>query len=83
MRSRIVNLLSPRGYLEWTVRRPAIAIAVALAVSVFFAWQIPHLSFKTSVYDLEIEDLAETLRYQDFKKVFGSDEIIRIVPHLE
>ncbi|MFZ1200356.1 MAG: MMPL family transporter, partial [Desulfobacterales bacterium] len=79
MRSRIVNLLSPRGYLEWTVRRPAIAIAVALAVSVFFAWQIPHLSFKTSVYDLEIEDLAETLRYQDFKKVFGSDEIIRIV----
>ncbi|MFZ0611080.1 MAG: MMPL family transporter [Desulfobacterales bacterium] len=79
MRSRIVKLLSPSGYLEWTVRRPAVAIGIALAVSVFFACQIPRLSFKTSVYDLEIEDLAETARYKDFKKVFGSDEIIRVV----
>lgn len=79
MRSRIVKLLSPSGYLEWIVRRPAVAIAIALAASVFFAWQIPRLSFKTSIYDLQIEDLPETTRYEDFKKLFGSDEIIRIV----
>lgn len=79
MRSRIAKLLSPGGYLEWTVRRPAAVIGVALAVTVYFAWQIPHLSFKTSIYDLEIEDLPETARYQDFKKLFGSDEIIRVV----
>jgi uncharacterized protein len=79
MPSRIVKLLSPSGYLEFTVRRPAVAIGIALAVSVFFAWQIPDLSFKTSIYDLEIEDLPETTRYEEFKKLFGSDEIIRIV----
>ena len=79
MRSRIAKLLSPSGYLEWTIRRPAAVIGIALAVSVFFAWQLPHLSFKTSIYDLEIENLPETARYQDFKKLFGSDEIIRIV----
>ena len=45
----------------------------------FFAWQIRHLSFKTSIYDLQIEDLPETIRYEDFKKLFGSDEIIRVV----
>jgi diguanylate cyclase (GGDEF)-like protein len=53
-------------------------LAVAV-VTLLFAWQIPSLSIRTSIYDLAIEDLPETTRYQDFKKVFGSDEIIRVV----
>jgi predicted RND superfamily exporter protein len=65
--------------LEWTLRRPLVVIAIILAVTLFFAWQIRHLSFKTSIYDLQIEDLPETARYEDFKKLFGSDEIIRVV----
>jgi predicted RND superfamily exporter protein len=71
--------LSPREILERIVRRPLVVMLTITVVTVFFAWQIPHLSFQTSVYDLQIEDLPETARYEDFKKLFGSDEIIRIV----
>ncbi len=49
------------------------------AVTLFFLWHLPNLSFRTSIYDLIIEDLPETKRYQEFKSIFGSDEIIRIV----
>ena len=65
--------------LEWTLRKPLVVISIILAITLFFAWQIRHLSFKTSIYDLQIEDLPETARYEDFKKLFGSDEIIRVV----
>ena len=65
--------------LEWTLRRPFVVISIILAVTLFFAWQIRSLSFETSIYDLQIADLPETTRYEDFKKLFGSDEIIRVV----
>ena len=65
--------------LEWTLRKPLVVISIILAITLFFAWQIRHLSFKTSIYDLQIENLPETARYEDFKKLFGSDEIIRVV----
>ncbi len=71
--------LSPREILERIVRRPLVVMLTITVVTVFFAWQISHLSFQTSVYDLQIQDLPETARYEDFKKLFGSDEIIRIV----
>ena len=79
MRSGIPGHFSFKGMLERTLRRPLVVIAIILAVTFFFAWQIPHLSFKTSIYDLEIENLAETIRYEELKKLFGSDEIIRVV----
>ncbi|MGD8991054.1 MAG: MMPL family transporter [Desulfobacterales bacterium] len=65
--------------LQWTLRKPLVVITITVAITLFFAWQIRHLSFKTSIYDLQIEDLPETIQYQDFKKLFGSDEIIRVV----
>jgi len=65
--------------LAWTLRRPFVVISIILAITLIFAWQIRNLSFKTSIYDLQIEDLPETTRYEDFKKLFGSDEIIRVV----
>ncbi len=68
-----------KGMLEWTLRRPLVVISIVLAITLFFAWQIRNLSFKTSIHDLQIEDLPETARYEDFKKLFGSDEIIRVV----
>jgi diguanylate cyclase (GGDEF)-like protein len=64
---------------ELILRRPLFVILTAGAITGFFGWQLPNLSFKTSVYDLQIEDLPETARYNDFKKLFGSDEIIRVV----
>ena len=65
--------------LDWTLRKPLVVISIILAITLFFAWQMRHLSFKTSIYDLQIENLPETARYEDFKKLFGSDEIIRVV----
>jgi diguanylate cyclase (GGDEF)-like protein len=69
--------------LAWTLRRPLTVISIILAITLFFAWQIRNLEFKTSIYDLQIEDLPETARYEDFKKLFGSDEIIRVVVKCE
>ena len=67
-------------YLE---KWPKTVILVVVGLTALFALQIPNLTFSTSVYDLVIEDLPETERYKAFKKVFGSDEIIRVVVRSE
>ncbi len=61
------------------LRRPLVVLLIILAVTLGFIYPLPRLAFKTTVYDLVIEDLPETRRYEAFKKIFGSDEIIRIV----
>ena len=71
--------LSSREMIEWILQRPLLVIIATAVITGLFGWQLPNLSFKTSVYDLQIEDLPETARYNDFKKLFGSDEIIRVV----
>jgi len=71
--------ISFRDILEWMLKRPLLVIFAVAAVTFFFAWQLPTLSFKTSIYDLQIEDLPETAQYNAFRKMFGSDEIIRVV----
>ncbi len=71
--------LSFRVILEWIMHRPLRVILATALITGFFGWRLPDLSFKTSVYDLQIEDLPETHRYNDFKALFGSDEIIRVV----
>ena len=71
--------LSVKETFEWILRRPLLVIFATAVITIYFGWQLPNLSFKTSVYDLQIEDLPETARYNDFKKLFGSDEIIRVV----
>ena len=71
--------LSIREMFEWILHRPLLVIFTTAVITGLFGWQLPNLSFKTSVYDLQIEDLPETARYNDFKKLFGSDEIIRVV----
>ena len=71
--------LSNRVMFEWILRRPLIVILTTAVITALFGWQLPNILFKTSVYDLQIEDLPETTQYSDFKKIFGSDEIIRVV----
>ncbi|MEN8247022.1 MAG: MMPL family transporter [Thermodesulfobacteriota bacterium] len=65
--------------LERMLQRPVVVILAVLLITALFAWRVPYLSFKTSVYDLIIEDLPETARYEAFKEIFGSDELIRVV----
>jgi predicted RND superfamily exporter protein len=79
MPSRFLKTLSFRLFLEWILKRPLVVIACFVAISIFFALQIPKLAFRTSIYELLIDDLPETIRYVNFKKVFGSDEIIQVV----
>ena len=75
--------LSFKGLIEGIVRH-RVKIMVAIAVlTLLFVTQVPRLQIKTSIYDLVIEDLPETARYSEFKKVFGSDEIIRVVVKAE
>ena len=54
-------------------------VLIFTAITIAFGWRIPHISFRTSVYDMVIKSLPETSRYNTFKEVFGSDEIIRLV----
>lgn len=61
------------------LHRQGIVFACLGLVTFFLAWQIPSLSFRTSISDLIIEDQPEALEYRDYKTVFGSDDIIRLV----
>jgi hydrophobe/amphiphile efflux-3 (HAE3) family protein len=79
MPTRSSKPLSFRSTLEWILSKPWLSIACFAAISLFFAFQIPKLSFRTSIYDLLIENLSESIRYQRAKNVFGSDEIIQVV----
>ena len=55
MRKGAAMRFSYREMLALTLRRSLVVIAVILAITLFFAWQARHLTFKTSIYDLEIE----------------------------
>jgi len=75
----LLNYFSYSRLLKAMLRRPLAVIAVIAAVTLFFALNLPRLYFSSSVYDFAIKDIPETARYDDFKKIFGSDEIIRVV----
>jgi predicted RND superfamily exporter protein len=61
------------------LKRPLIVVLIFMAITVVFGWRIPQISFRTSIYDMIVDGLPETVRYNRFKEVFGSDEIIRLV----
>ena len=76
---RLSDCFSYSLWLERILVHPRKVISGIFLVTLFFAWHLFHLSFATSVYDLVIENIPETIQYNAFKKLFGSDEIIRIV----
>jgi len=65
--------------LHWITNKPWIVIVIGSVLTCFFAFYIPELSFRTSVYDLLIEDLPDTAVYEKLKADFGSDEMIQLV----
>ena len=70
-------------YLAFVVKHPVWALLAIAAITALLAWQLPALSFKTTVYDLIIEELPESVQYNDFQELFGSDEMIRLVVKAE
>jgi predicted RND superfamily exporter protein len=71
--------LSFNTYLTLIVRHPVRVLVGITLITLLLAWHLPRLSFRTTVYDLIIEDLPEARYYQEFKDLFGSDELIRLV----
>lgn len=65
--------------LERFIRRPIWPLLFVGLITALLAYPLPRLSFRTTVYDLIIEDLPVAERYQEFLELFGSDEIIRVV----
>ncbi|MGD9972749.1 MAG: MMPL family transporter, partial [Desulfatirhabdiaceae bacterium] len=79
MSYRLLDPCTLQGWLNRLLNRPYAVITFIGIITLFFSFHAIRLSFETSVYDLAIENIPETIQYQDYKKVFGSDEIIRIV----
>ena len=79
MQKHFLSSVSPHRLVERVIRHPLVAILIVLMITAVLAWRIPTLTFKTSIYDLIIEDLPATSRYEAFKAIFGSDEIIQVV----
>ena len=61
------------------LKQPQLVVLIFIAITIVFGWRIPQISFRTSIYDMVVDGLPETARYNTFKEVFGSDEIIRLV----
>ncbi|MBW2040537.1 MAG: MMPL family transporter [Deltaproteobacteria bacterium] len=65
--------------VESILYRPKATLLLLALITLFFAWQIPGLKIRTSIYDMVVENLPETRTYAAFRTLFGSDEIIRVV----
>ncbi|MEJ2638967.1 MAG: MMPL family transporter [Desulfosarcinaceae bacterium] len=65
--------------LERFIRRPTWPLLFVGLVTAVLAVHLQKLSFRTTVYDLIIEDLPAARTYQGFLEQFGSDEIIRVL----
>ena len=77
--SGLMGLLNSGHRLRFVIRHPYMVLALIGLITAFFGTQLPGLRFQTSIYDLAIEDLPESAYYREFKKTFGSEEMILVV----
>lgn len=75
--------LSRSTYFGFVLRHPRWILMTVLLISAGAALFLPRLSFRTTVYDLMIEELPQTHQYQKFLGWFGSEEIVRLVVSAE
>ena len=73
------RVLQASCWLRYIVSHPRRIILLHLLLTLLFALHLPRLQFQTGIYDLVIEDLPQTRAYNDFKKTFGSEELILVV----
>lgn len=66
-------------FIGWMLKRPQLVVLIFIVITIVFGWRIPQIYFRTSIYDMIVDNLPETARYNTFKEIFGSDEIIRLV----
>ncbi len=75
----LMGLLNSGRRLRFVIRHPYVVLTLVVLITVLFAAQLPGLRFQTSIYDLAIENLPESAYYRQFKKTFGSEEMILVV----
>lgn len=66
-------------WLSYIADKPFIILLGILLFTVLVGAKIPWLTFSTSVRNLIVDEIPERLRYEEFKALFGSDEIIHVV----
>ena len=76
---KVLKSLTVKNLVARVIRYRLAALAAVAALTCVFVVYLPHLHISTSVYDLVIEDLPENVEYQNFKSIFGNEEIIRVV----
>jgi predicted RND superfamily exporter protein len=71
--------IDSKSWFKFAIDHPFQIIAVMILITFLFGWRLPKLRFQTSIYDLAIKDLSESMAYQKFKEEFGTEEIILVV----
>ncbi len=64
---------------RYVIKYPYAVLMAIIGITIVFASHLGQLHLRTSIYDLSIENLPETRFYEDFKKEFGTEEIILVV----
>ena len=74
----VMGLLNSGRRLRFVIRHPVLILTLIGLITILFAARLPELRFQTSIYDLAIENLPESVYYRQFKKMFGSEEMILV-----
>lgn len=77
----MMKLLAMLRFDKWMsafLRHPWMVLSFFSLTTIFFALQLPGLRFQSSIADLAIENHPETITYENFKKEFGTEEIILV-----
>ncbi|MCF8129598.1 MAG: MMPL family transporter, partial [Deltaproteobacteria bacterium] len=74
----VMGFLNSGRRLRFVIRHPVLILTLIGLITILFATRLPELRFQTSIYDLAIENLPESVYYRQFKKMFGSEEMILV-----
>jgi predicted RND superfamily exporter protein/CRP-like cAMP-binding protein len=66
-------------WLSYIADKPVFALLAILIFTILIGAKIPWLTFSTSMRNLIVDDVPERVRYEEFKALFGTDEIIHVV----
>lgn len=79
MLERFIKSLSLSNWLNRIIGQYRIVLIGILIFTGVMAVRIPWLNFSVSVRDLLVDNVPERRQYDEFKALFGSDEIIQVV----
>jgi predicted RND superfamily exporter protein/GGDEF domain-containing protein len=74
-----VKSFSLSRWLSYVAKNPVRVLLIILILTVPISAKIPMLNFSMSLHDLIVDDTPERLRYDNFKALFGTDEVIHVV----